>query len=529
MKQSSNKIIIFLHNFWQKLWGENIPDFDYDSASDDFYEKMEQQKNHKRKKESLKVRRVLVCITLLISVYLLGCLSVFGFKNLVKSNKFFACLGKDVCIYQGAKVKNRPSFMPNTIQLDNGDIYIYDNACHITYLWYLEILDKFDIYNSRIKNILFKPITKPLQVISEKLNNKYGKRTSQIYNKHDNKFIKVKNYRLNRYIRPIDIPRSYLIKDSKNNVYYYNYESETDKYNFKENKFELVNIPIFDSKFYILTPYKNKYLVLSNNSDYLNSNNTGRLTEYEQLYLLNPDTFELELFPNFVQQPKYHPLKEDIIKLKNEKLIIPLRRRNKIYFNGYTNFTYEPEWDHIEIYDPETNQFFAEYNTKVLKDNFFQIDLQNNDILFINKNGCYIFKNDKNRFEEADINTQQKAKNFVDIVNNTLQYELHLNLEDRITEKVKYLKLSPTSYLLTCGDELITSNSEVCKKTVLVDYEGVSAQGGPKFVNNHQYAAFEKIDDNRYMVIGGMNHELHKNHIPNKRVQIIATTKKERK
>lgn len=530
MTDKNNENDKILYKLWKKLWGEDISDFDYDSAFEDFYEKIEQQKNHKRQKESLRAKRILLCFSLIFIIYLLGCLSVFGYKNLVKNNELLACFGKDVCIYQGQKLKNRPSFKPEVIQLNNGNIYIYDNACHISYLWDLEILDKLDIYNSRIKNILFRPITRPLNVISEKLNNKYGKRTSQIYDKHNNKFKKVKNYRLNRYIRPLDIPNSNLIKDSKNNVYHYSYESETDKYNFKENKFELVNIPIFDSQFLILTPYKNKYLVLSNNSNYINPNSTGKLTEYEQLYLFNPDTMELEYFPNFVQQPQYSPLKKDIIKLKNNKLIIPLRRIYKQYDRGFgSDYTYKFEWDHIEIYDSEKNQFFAEYNTEVMKDNFFQIDLPNNDILFINKNDSYIFKNNENRFELADMQTQQKAKNFVDIVNNTLQYELSLKLEDKITEKVKYIKLSPTSYLLTCGDDLITSNSNVCKKTVLIDYEGIAAQAGPQFINKHQYATIQKIDNNHYMVIGGMNHELHKSHIPNKRVQIIKTTKNERK
>jgi len=523
MNKNFKKIIYKLCVLWKKIWGENLADFDTDCLSDDFYENIEKRREYKRKNQSVKAKRALICLVFVLIIYIFGSLCVMSFKDLTKTNRFFACLNKDICIYQGAKLKSG-TFHPETTVLNNGNIYIFNNECHGSLLWYYEFYDNiFQISSeNRIKSLIFRPITRPFGNIAEYLNNKYGNRESQIYDKKKNKFKKIKNFRLNKYFFPNDIPSSDLIVDLKNNVYHYSFERETDKYNYRENKFELSDIPVFDSKFYILTPYKNKYLVLSNNSDSLSLKKAGRLTAYEQLYLLDPNTFELEYFPNFIQQPKYFPFKKDIILLNNGKIIIPFRKiHTKNVLGDFLSSISYSEWDHIEIYDPEKNQFFVEYNCNALKENLFQIDLLDNDVLFINKNGSYIFKNSENKFEETEGSLKKEVENFVNIVNNTLQYNLGLSLEEKMTGKIKYIKLSSTKYLLTCGDEILTSNLEACKKSVYVNYNGIAAQSGPKFIFNHKYSSIEKIDDTHFMVIGGDGFSLNRTHIPNKYVQII--------
>ena len=60
-------IRIKLVNFWKRVWGEDIPDFDYSTASEDEFERADELKKHIRKKDLLKAKRIfIICIFLLV-------------------------------------------------------------------------------------------------------------------------------------------------------------------------------------------------------------------------------------------------------------------------------------------------------------------------------------------------------------------------------------------------------------------------------------------------------------------------------
>lgn len=508
MKQNSNKIITFLHNFWQKLWGENIPDFDYDSASDDFYEKIEQQKKHKRRKESLKAKRILICFSLIIIIYLLGCLSVFGYKHLVKNNVFFACLGKDVCIYKGAKSNYKIFYRPVYTKISDNYILIKH------FPWMYEAKPELEFYDIKKKQ-----------------------------------FTKVKKIR-NLY--KIDIPgykeetQSLILNILKNNlneIIILDYLQPISKFITKNNSFQPTNVNYINSKEYVyLSPYQDKVLLMSNFNKFEFKNKYGTTYEYdgigfkdltkkENLYLLNLNTLTLEPFSDFDVMPKRIPISKDIINLEDGTIIVPIRYKNKerefvsfeekeiVRKNFYKKFDNDFIWDHVEIYDPTTKNFKAEFNTDVLKENLFNFKLSNGNILFINQKDSYIFDINTHSFIKADENTQKRCQTFINNVNDLLKKHLDLKLEEASTKRIKYIKLNEKKYLLSCDD---WSNSykknNLCNKTIIADFDETKAKIGPNFIYNHINQTPIPLNDKEILFIGGTGNAVNKKMFQNTQI-----------
>lgn len=492
-------------NFWKKLWGDDIPDFDYDSASDDIYEKLEQQKNYKRRKESLKAKRILVCIALFVFVYLLGCLCALGYKNLVQNNEFFACLGKDVCIYKGAKSNYKIFYRPV----------------------YTKISDNYIL----IKHFPWMYETKP---------------ELEFYDIKKNKFTKVKNFRT---LHKIDIPGYKeetqslilnILKNSLNEIIILDYLQPISKFITQNNSFQPTNKNYINSKEYVyLSPYQNKVLLMSNFNKFEFKNKYGTTYEYdgigfkdltknEKLYLLNLDTLTLESFTDFAVMPKRIPISKDIINLEDGTIIVPIRYKDKerefasfkekeiARKDFYKKFDNDFIWDHVEIYDPTTKNFKAEFNTDVLKENLFNFKLSNGNILFINQKDSYIFDINTHSFIKANKNTQKKCQAFINNVNDLLKKHLDLKLEEASTKRIKYIKLNEKRYLLSCDDwSNAYKKKDLCNKTIIADFNEATAKIGPKFLFSHINTTAIPINDNKILFIGGtgkaVNKELFQN------------------
>lgn len=472
-KESEN----ILHNLWQKLWGEDIPNFDYNSTSDDFYEKIEQQKNHKRLKESLKVRRVLVCITLLICVYLLGCLSVFGYKHLVKTNEFFACLGKDVCTYETKRI-NYPSETLQYEKLNDNNIFIAHKIYNFP-----ENYSKFRYFIKH--NILRQNYYKYYgETIGKTTPN-----TSEIYNVKKNKFFK-------NPISPYQNNYDDIILN-KNNciVFYKNTHSKKDslffeEYNLKTKKYKLIPVDI-DFSYYVLTKYQNNLLLI--NKDFSDKN----------IYLFDTCNYKLSILTNFELPIKYLPQKNDIKILKNGTLIIPIR-----YYDWEKSLDQRTKWDHIEIYNPQINKCIA-FDSELLKGNLFYVEKNSNDVIFINEDKNYIF--------DKINNTYYETKKYADIQSSILFFinkEFGQNsLTEPIADLNKYIRISDKSFLVTCG-AAANRSLDICSKTIYFSY---NSQNDDFIVINEPINFYKPITlkngknipitDYLLMNIGGLQYE----------------------
>lgn len=89
-------IRIKLVNFWKNAWGEDIPDFDYSTASEDEFERADELKKHIRKKDFLKAKRIF--ISALLTLIVLG-----SFNRIVNTTSFLSFF-TPFCIYESGKM-----------------------------------------------------------------------------------------------------------------------------------------------------------------------------------------------------------------------------------------------------------------------------------------------------------------------------------------------------------------------------------------------------------------------------------------
>lgn len=501
-----------MHNFWQKLWGEDVTDFDYDSATDDFYEQMEQQKNHKRKKESLYAKRILVCIALLVILYLLYCLSVLGYKHLVKTNKIFACLGKDVCIYKGAKLKNPSLFITAVQKTDNGNIFVFNqHSYNLFYHRYKIFFDKFKITN-----------TSDSETLDSNAKNFIGfkQNTIEYFNSNDRKFKNIKKYEF-IYFNEITnykdkvLLLDYKFKSAEKNPYILSIDSkqkviEPFYTNILVEKYNRLNTDLL-----FLKKYNEKYLLFITNYNKvpLNLFFNGYTSDYkwkykEDLYLFNMESKELIKMPPFSTFAIYFPIPKDIKILNNGKIIIPIRSCQREFIGEYCH----SNWDHIEIYIPQENRFVSEANTDVLKDNLFDIDLDDGNILFINKHTCYIFNNQKNSFERFNDTDEKIYLDFVEEIRERLATSVGSSLEEAIQERCRILRLNKHKFLIFNGDydsyksykSTLSEYEKRKSKTLIADFKEMTIKDGPKFLYPHYTSEIVRLDDSKFMVIGGL-------------------------
>ncbi|MBR6163381.1 hypothetical protein IKQ26_05800 [bacterium] len=217
---------------WKKIWGKDLSedDNDYNSTSEDIFEEIEQQKKYKHTREGLKAKRELVisvsAIILFVIIYLIFC----ALNHIVKTNEFFACFGKDVCIYKGKESNYSHFFYPMYTKISNDEIFIM----HFPWL-YEEQCD------------------------------------AEIYSAKENKFKKVTDF---RKLLPIIVPNSNgtmqskvlnITKNDSNEIIMIDYLQPIYKYSLKDKIYTNTYKDYISSNNYVyLTPYKNKILLMSN-------------------------------------------------------------------------------------------------------------------------------------------------------------------------------------------------------------------------------------------------------------------------
>ena len=522
-----------LIGYWQWLWGKEPEPVDESILEDpDRYVKLDDENDdkywidverYKKENTDLKVRRFFVCIFVAIFVLL----AFKSILNFITYNKFINCFGKDMCIVKGPAL-NYPNYYIDALKLNNGDIFITTpENYNYAYNKYKKFLNPFLFIFSK---------TEFVSKIQKKLEEPSGNRVVEIYSSKSKKFKKVKDV--------IGINRINLVENSQNKILLISPFDNIDIFDLKSKKFIPVDVCNFmqENTFYLNVSefckvsnkplhrmlYIDKYdnnraLVLSNNNHLtypgmINGLENKQLTKPEHLYLFNLDNFKFEKLPDFSRPLKYYPISSDIKILKNGKIIIPIRTCKKA-----TWFTCKPVWDHIEIYDPIQNKFFAEPNAAILADNIFDIQKENGDVLFINKNSSYIFKNATNTFQEADLQETIKNKNNIKQLEKLL-LPMGIKLEEKRANTTKIIKIAPEKFIITCDVNAFS----YCKETVYFDYENNIIKKGPKFLYPHYSSTVVQLEPNKFMFIGGHNGDLillKYKELPNKYTQILILNK----
>ena len=525
-----------LVNFWKRVWGQDIPDFDYSTASEDEFERADELKKHIRKKESRKAQRVLLCI----AIMLLCCLIFACVKNFINGTPFLACLGKDVCIYRGPKLNN-PAFTHFSQKTDNGDVFVFTKHSY-NYLYHkLKIFREFFLGRRHVlDDFLFDKQAENFIGFKEG--------TIECYSQKEKKFVNIREKNIPDYNFVTNYKNKALlffyefIKGETPSPYIYSIDSKNktiEKFykNILHKEYNQLNTDL-----YFLKKYNDKYLLFITNYNkipYLLFDN-GYTSEYkwkykEVLYLFNLETKELIKLPDFATPGIYSPIPQDVRVLDNGKIIIPFRSCNREFIGNYCY----SNWDHIEVYLPTQNRFISEMNVDVLKDNLFDVDLENGNILFVNKQISYIFDNITNKFTKLNDNDQVVYYSFVEKIREKLAIETGVSLDEPIQERCKILKLSERKFLVFSGDYESYGNTmyetlqykENKRRTLIVDFEKMTVKNGPKFLYPHYTAQIVQLGENKFMVIGGLIEQLSlqstsKYSIPiaaNKYVQIIET------
>ena len=506
---------------WLKIWGKEPAEVDVSIFNDDerFHilnnEKIKQywedEKRYKKEKSKLSHRRLFIVIILIF----LGCIVIGNIYKILRGNYLVNCLGREVCIYRGPEYPT-PTTSCYGMRLHNGDIFTFNQVCDkknstkLKNLWY--VIRNFDF----IPDNLVWTIDQKMNVKMNEINYDIYSHYFNIYSKKYKKFISFKhvlpkkdpfintdvmlNFDSDVYIQYMTSPPEF-IKFCKK------YNTKTMTWKACSSLSNKIDVP----KRYIGMYNKDNALFITNYSKKnLYDGDWGiknqKLTKQERLFLVDKN-FEMQLLPDFAQRPLYAPFKEDFKILPNGKMIISVRACARSINDGNCSFS----WDHLEIYNPETNQFTAEKNIEVLKDNYFDIELPNGNILFINKNSSWIFNNKTNKFEKCSNSEIQKYKQFVKNIDDKLLNTIGVRLSEPLNERVKFIKLNSDKYLLTCGNlnyiyPQCTNAfcASACNNTLYIDFNKMEYKKGPTFLYPHNLAIIQPIENNKIMVIGGL-------------------------
>lgn len=417
--------------------------------------------DNKLKRKSA-IKRFLVAVLIVIFSYIVLNFIFNSVVFAIKNNPTINCWNKPICIYNNSNI-NYPSYSNKILNLENGYLFVAKHG-----------YGKYSL----IKNLRSK-----LQGA------KYvDKDVSELYEIKTNKFHKIKQSYNEQSFYDI-------IKTIDNKIVFFPFNLTYKKiqiydFNKKEYEYKYPNIDK-DKEYRFLCKYYGNLLYISNNSDphyWEKKRDIAEITQDEKLYILNLSTFTLEKFSDFNIMPKYFPNPEDIRVLENGKIIIPIRNRK------FSNII----WDHIEIYNPQTNSFSSEKNIDIFKDNIFDIKLENNDILFLNKTTGYIFSNSENKF----INQNEKLQNQNHIFINRFLNEIkNILLVDNI-EDLKILKLSGNCFLIIRNSTYGTQYEDIFSRTIFVDYNNKIIREGPelKYIYPSDYFNISKT---KSIIIGG--------------------------
>lgn len=453
----------------------------------------------------LKKRRKLISGILSIIILIAGWNIVSESYNAIRDGYLINCLGQEVCIYRGPK-DPFPNYYAYTKVLNNGDIFITKSAYNNFYHKLVRIPRKIPFINGHYN----------LDIQYSEQFPGYKDTQHYLYKIKKYKFIKIKALHSDTKVG-CDIPT--IISDGKNNFYEACYNQKNIEYfNHKKNKFEITTKNPFNTKqvrelkpiMYIGQYAPNQALFMTNhNRIHQNIIKYGFTLEHpllkpERLYFMDMTNFKMTPLPKFAQNPKYYPNPDDFKFLSNGKIIILIRGcSHKVWRNNY-----QQEFDHIEIYDPSTNTFQAEYNSEVLNNNLFNFELDNGNILFINKKSSWIFNNKTNKFEKTNDADRLKYLAIVNQNEKELKKNVGIELEEESLDITRFIKLTPNTYLMTCGirnflPPICRSEkcSPMCNNTIYYNFKTNKVKKGPKFLYTPAYAHIHKIKDNKFIII----------------------------
>ena len=519
-----------LIGYWQWLWGKEPEPVDESVFEDpDRYIKVEEyddsywkdEKRYKREKRNLRIRRffVSICVVFLVigSMVTLRWTVLESVRHAIAGNRFLMCMGKDVCIYEGPRV-NYPEIERIALNLDHGDIFVI-NTRKINYL-YRCLFDRFErmikYYSGYYKKLNSRNNT----------NKESDLYQIEYYDYKKKKFFKIKNgfIKDNYWKLAKNSVGNVLLIPSKR-VTYMPGASNIVIFDKKTKQFSRTNFKMWDKK--ILYEFISQY---SDNKALIRKKYKNRYGEY---YFLNLDDFTIEKLPEFVLYQKqnyasggwsyqyntktagFHEYKF----LKNGKILFLITDCNMSFYN---NCIASKKLKYIEIYDPSKNKFFISKNIMALKNNVFEIELDNGDILFINEDSSYIFKNKTNTFVKANIEEENRnnktVRNLKDILNLN---GIKTNFND--SKFLNILEITPKNFVIMCGPrQTIGEVSNECKQTIYYDYEKNMLSFGPRFIYNPVSFSAPALNmhNNEFIFLGGG--EPFKDFVlPNKYTQIL--------
>lgn len=317
------------------------------------------------------------------------------------------------------------------------------------------------------------------------------------YNAKINKFSKYKlPYKLeNKTILLNEQGELILMPQFIEDFFYKNEDKTLEIYNIKtkEGYYKKAYFDKTNISYYLLGRYKNGFLVMSNNSDpfYIKTiepKSFPKKNQKENLYFFDLSTLKMTPFISFALEPKYFPILNK--ELKNGKLIFSIfehledTQRKENY-----------NWDHIEIYDPETNKFYINKTPMALSNNILSIEYDNSDVLFINKNGSYIFKNKSNNF----VDVTNKNKDFIEKIKQMAIYHLGKDIMD-----LKSIKLTEGEFILLYpySDTGIIQDDGP-KRTIYIDYNKKLVIPGPIFPGRSNFYKTFPLKNNKYLLFWG--------------------------
>ncbi|MBR5554409.1 hypothetical protein IKU74_00185 [bacterium] len=523
-----------LKKIWVKIWGEDIPPqqeiFENKNANlfKSFYTKI---------RNKLVFRRLAIVLFLLIAT----CLTF----NYLKYTKFFACLGKDVCIYRGPKLaspKNPISLITDTtgyIKLKDGNIiclvirptdpYNYNYHKFIS-LFSILIPSKPMYYSSSIaekKHYILNLLFENFLTFSDKNLYKFfgdnHKAESEYFDTKTNSFYKITNpvlpertinleYTTNSNSEIILYNIDLLVKNKEiklNEKIIYNYKTQTQRTE-PETIFNKINGEIIASK--RINHNTNLYTIKGKDSSI-------------KLYRHDTDKWTLTEVPN------------------NLDLVLDLQK-SIMLFNGNVAIASKHNskpcsktkiCEPVVLYDVKSNKLIAnnvEY--KDFEDNLLHLAKPDGtEQFFVRHMHWGMIYNDNIGYAHVDMSD-------IDAL-------LRKYTNSSIHDKPFVYAITPTKYLI--WPSIIDIHSTLhfgevkhpkeYKRTIFYDAENGIAKRGPDFIYLPKLGYdFEKLssqislDENKAISIGEVNYLYHENHesiyaysIPHEYTQIIEVKK----
>lgn len=491
-----------MFNFFKKIWGKPLPPIEdmfpqikenNENPLDAFANSEKFFKIYNKLERKLFFKRLFISLIIIFILYL----SIFFLRYLYFGSEL-SCIGKDVCIYRGPK-PNYPISVPYSAKISEDKFLILSRSRLDYYyktIFYLTPL----VYSVDIR-VSFLELLK-------KMFEKYQYRTVEIYNVKQNRFKKINSFLSG-------LPEATAV-DKDGNVYIFHAHDSSDSLDYFDRKKE--QIVKTDLKYtsifknlncaYYIKQY-DVNTVLIGDSEYkcpnkFRTKDASYRTSLSALYFLNLQNFKLKKLPSFNRSDIKNISGSEIVLLPNGKLIIPIVTYKNLKINP-KEISYFDEL--IEVYDPQ-KEIFILRKTNAIKDNLFQINLKNGNILYINKNSSYLFINSRNDFIKADKSETQKNIALIKKIDELAKKQFGASLDDN---KLRIIKLSNTKFLLTgarsCYEHFPDPDTtKKCKQTIYFDYDKQIVKKGPDYLYSRDESKPEiEISNNKRLFAGGGN------------------------